>query len=52
MAHILAAIGVIGVVVGIWFVLSCLLGPLVGRRLKNRQPTDSNDNTKNPRGTR
>lgn len=42
MTHILAAIGGL---VGIWFVLSCLLGPLVGRRLKKRQPTDSNDNT-------
>lgn len=42
MTHILAAIGV---VLAIWFVLSCLLGPLVGRRLKNRQPTDSNDDT-------
>lgn len=42
MTHILAAIGV---VVAIWAVGSVLLGPLVGRRLKNRQPTDSNDNT-------
>lgn len=32
-------------VVVIWIVAASVLGPLVGRRLKNRQPTDSNDNT-------
>lgn len=40
MIHTLAA-------VVIWIVAASVLGPLVGRRLKNRQPTDSNDTNTN-----